>query len=324
MDTNGMTGAQHFSKLDASSGYWQTKFDEESLKLLCFKSKLSEFATETSKDPVLQKLKNCVLNGWPDKARQVDPACDACVENGNYQPSETLIPHEVPSTPWEKVGIDLFQLKNKDYLIVVDYTSKYFEEIALPNTLASTVVQHTKSIFARFGIPKTVVSDNGPQYSSHQYKANMRKSGTIKNSLKSGDDPCLALLALRSTPGTDNSPSPAFKLMNHHLQTPLPSIKTEKTSPTLLGSQKVKEYHDQHAKNLRPLKEGQSVRIRDGKSWHVKGKVMERVESSQGLMLLKQRKVQSFVEIEEIFLACRKDSICVMPLMMNWRYHLTL
>ncbi|CAB4031586.1 Hypothetical predicted protein [Paramuricea clavata] len=38
------------------------------------KSKLSEFATETSKDPDLQKLKNCVLNEWPDKARQVDPA----------------------------------------------------------------------------------------------------------------------------------------------------------------------------------------------------------------------------------------------------------
>jgi hypothetical protein len=257
------------------------------------KSKLSEFATETSKDPDLQKLKNCVLNGWPDKARQVDPAvrpyysfrdeitlyedvllkcdriivpsslrdemrqkihhghhgiekckararstlywpgmiseivdivskCDACVENRNYQPSEKLIPHEAPSTPWEKVGTDLFQLKNKDYLIVVDYTSKYFEVSALPNTLASTVVQHTKSTFARFGIPKTVVSDNGPQYSSHQYKTFAKEWGfqhdtssprypksngfveraiqtvkkTIKKALKSGDDPCLALLCI--------------------------------------------------------------------------------------------------------------------------------
>jgi hypothetical protein len=35
---------------------------------------LSEFATETSKDPDLQKLKNYVLNGWPDKPKQVDPA----------------------------------------------------------------------------------------------------------------------------------------------------------------------------------------------------------------------------------------------------------
>jgi hypothetical protein len=64
----------------------------------------------------------------------------------------------------------------------------------------------------------------------------------------------LHYFALRSTPGTDNSPSPALKLMNRHLRTPLPSKKTEKTSPNLRGSQKVKEYHDQHAKNLRPLK----------------------------------------------------------------------
>jgi hypothetical protein len=33
-----MTGARYFSKLDASSGYWQTKLDEESSKLLCFNS----------------------------------------------------------------------------------------------------------------------------------------------------------------------------------------------------------------------------------------------------------------------------------------------
>ena len=50
--------------------------------------------------------------------------CGACMENRNYQPSEELIPHEVPSNPWEKAGTDLFQLRNKDYLIVVDYTSK--------------------------------------------------------------------------------------------------------------------------------------------------------------------------------------------------------
>ena len=136
------------------------------------------------RDEMRQKIHHCHLGIEKGKARarstlywpgmiseivDIVSKCDACVENRNHQPSEKLIPHEVPSTPWEKMGTDLFQLKNKDYLIVVDYTSKYFEVSALPNTLASTVVQHTKCIFARFGIPKTVVSDNGPQYSSHQY-----------------------------------------------------------------------------------------------------------------------------------------------------------
>jgi hypothetical protein len=113
---------------------------------------------------------------WPGMISEIVDIvskCDACVENRNHQPSEKLILHEVPSTPWEKVGTDLFQLKNKDYLIVVAYTSKYFEVSALPNTLTSNVVQHTKSIFARFGIPKTVVSDNGLRINIKHF----RKSG---------------------------------------------------------------------------------------------------------------------------------------------------
>ena len=33
------------------------------------KSKLSQFAVETSKDPVLKKLKDYVLNGWPNNRK---------------------------------------------------------------------------------------------------------------------------------------------------------------------------------------------------------------------------------------------------------------
>ena len=216
---------------------------------------------------------------WPGMINEIVDIlsnCGGCMETRNYQACEELIPHDVPSNPWEKVGTDLFQRKGKDCLIVVDYTSKYFEVSVLSNTLASTVIQHTKSIFARFGVPKIVVSDNGPQYSSHEYKKFAKDWGfyhntsspkypnsnglveraiqtvkkTIKKALKNGDDPCLALLSLRSTPGVDNSPSPAFKLMNRHIRTPLPSIRTEKVSPTLPESTKVKWHYDMHAQNL--------------------------------------------------------------------------
>ena len=43
-------------------------------------------------------------------------------------------------------------------------------EIArLNNLTAEKIVSHTKSIFERHGIPKIVVSDNGPQYTSELY-----------------------------------------------------------------------------------------------------------------------------------------------------------
>ena len=38
-----MNGARYFTKLDASSGYWQTKLDEESSKLLCFNSPFGRY-----------------------------------------------------------------------------------------------------------------------------------------------------------------------------------------------------------------------------------------------------------------------------------------
>ena len=38
------------------------------------KSKLSQFAVETSKDPVLKKLKDYALNGWLNNRKQVDSA----------------------------------------------------------------------------------------------------------------------------------------------------------------------------------------------------------------------------------------------------------
>ena len=37
----------------------------------------------------------------------------------HVKPAE--IPHEIPSHLWEKVGTDLFEFKDKNYLITLDY-----------------------------------------------------------------------------------------------------------------------------------------------------------------------------------------------------------
>ena len=78
--------------------------------------------------------------------------------------------HEIPDQPWDKIGTDLFSFDNKYYVIVFGYTSKFFQISQLPNTEASTVINHTKAIFSRYGIPREVVSGNGPQFTSYEYK----------------------------------------------------------------------------------------------------------------------------------------------------------
>jgi hypothetical protein len=111
---------------------------------------------------------------WPNIDNELTDLisnCATCLEYRNKQQKEPLIQHEIPIIPWTKVGTDLFECFNKDYLIIVDYTSKFFEISELHhNTHSSTIVNHTKSIFARHGIPYSVISDNGPQYISSNYK----------------------------------------------------------------------------------------------------------------------------------------------------------
>ena len=79
--------------------------------------------------------------------------------------------HDVPEEPWIKVATDLFTIYRKDYVIVIDYCSKYFEVALVKNPVDSpAVVKEMKKIFSRHGIPKIVFSDNGPQYTSREFK----------------------------------------------------------------------------------------------------------------------------------------------------------
>ena len=185
---------------------------------------------------------------WPGLSRQIEElvkncaTCRKCVQ----QRSEPLIPSNFPETPWQRVGTDLFEMKGHSYLLIVDYYSRYIEVARLNQTTAEEVILHTKSIFARHGIPDLVVSDNGPQYSSEAYANFARKfqfehitssphypqsNGeaeravqTVKNLIKKDGDPYLALLSYRSTPLKCGF-SPSELLMSRKLRTNLPTTR---------------------------------------------------------------------------------------------------
>ena len=64
----------------------------------------------------------------------------------------------------------MFQWKQETFLVIVDYYSQFIEIARLNSLTAREVITRMKSIFARHGIPETVVSDNGLQYASEEYK----------------------------------------------------------------------------------------------------------------------------------------------------------
>ena len=95
--------------------------------------------------------------------------CRPCITNANT-PTPPLSRSLYPDRPWEKVGSDLFYFSSRWYLLVVDYYSRYVEIALLQELSSSAVINQFRSIFARHGIPDILVSDNGPQYASQEFK----------------------------------------------------------------------------------------------------------------------------------------------------------
>ena len=200
-----------------------------------------------------QGIQRCRLRAkmsvwWPGMSGQIEEfvnTCPHCVKTTTL-PKEPLMPTPLPDYPWQRIGSDLFLLDGKNYLIVVDYFSRYPEIVELPSTSSPRVISAMKSLFARHGIPEVVVSDNGPQFSSHEFSEFARMYNfthqtssphfpqsngqaergvkTVKKLLKDAEDPQLALLSYRATPLPWCKLSPAELLMGRIIRSNIPQI----------------------------------------------------------------------------------------------------
>jgi rubrerythrin len=181
---------------------------------------------------------------WPGLTKDIDKmisACSTCATFRRSAAAEPLIPHETR---------DIFTFKNMDYLLVVDYYSKYPEVTKLSGKTATSVNRNLREIFTRHGIPDELIADNMPFSSSTmQYFANdwgftttttspryTKSNGqserciqTVKNLFKKTSeedkDHYVALLDYRSTLLSGVPHSPAQLLMSRMLKTKLPVTK---------------------------------------------------------------------------------------------------
>ena len=113
---------------------------------------------------------------WPGISKQLTEAvsnCQVCARDASPR-KEPLMPTPLPEYPWQVIGSDLFVLEGNNYLLVVDYFSRYPEVIKLSSTVSATVIATLKTLFARHGIPEIFRSDNGPQYSAEVFTQFMK------------------------------------------------------------------------------------------------------------------------------------------------------
>ena len=70
------------------------------------------------------------------EVQQMVQSCVECAEHARSK-REPLIPTPLPAYPWQVVGTDLFELNREQYLLVVDYFSRYPEFVKLASTTSS-------------------------------------------------------------------------------------------------------------------------------------------------------------------------------------------
>ena len=163
------------------------------------------------------------------------------------------------------------------------------------STTSKAVISKLKQYFGRHGIPNTVVSDNGPQFDSDEFRrfarewefdhatsspGHSKSNGLAESAVKTvkrlirkahedGKDPWLVLLDHRNMPTEGMRSSPAQRLMSRRTRTLLPARETL-LKPQLAESVqeernqiKMKQafYYNRNAKDLPPLERGDTVRL---------------------------------------------------------------
>ena len=93
---------------------------------------------------------------WPGMQtaiREKCLSCGLCAQYLSERPREPMKSHKIPTRPWSKISVDLFQLDGSNYLVMVDHYSDFFELDPLGgNTTANAVIRAMKRQFARYGI----------------------------------------------------------------------------------------------------------------------------------------------------------------------------
>ena len=73
---------------------------------------------------------------WPRMTLDIEDTvrnCNVSCKYRNNQQKKPLIPHSIPDERFQKVDIDIMTFQNIDYLVVVDYFSKFPEIAQLPD-----------------------------------------------------------------------------------------------------------------------------------------------------------------------------------------------
>ena len=118
---------------------------------------------------------------WPGlttEVREMVKGCGVCRQHRRVSP-EPMIATPFPDRPWWRLAIDLCSVDEAQYIVIVDYFSRFIVAEKLESTEAGVVCSFLEKLFSLIGFPHTIVSDNGPQFGSEVFADFVRRRDIV-------------------------------------------------------------------------------------------------------------------------------------------------
>ena len=210
--------------------------------------------------------------------------CHTCQVSTHKPAREPLQMSPLPAAPWAEVSADFGHLQNGKYLLVItDEYSHYVVVDILDSISTTSVIPRLDKIFAEFGVPVSLKTDNGPPFNSHEFKIYASNTGfrhrritpvwpqangeterfmrTVKKSIKAAlnkgrswkQELFKFLLDYRTTPHCTTGAPPATILFGRTIKNRLPHLITPIAEDSNIrerdteAKRKIKQYADRKA-----------------------------------------------------------------------------
>ncbi|KIH43209.1 integrase core domain protein, partial [Ancylostoma duodenale] len=110
---------------------------------------------------------------WTNITKDIEEyvrACRNCQDVAKAPLKTELFSWPTEKQPWSRVHIDYAgPLNGNMFLVIVDAYSKWPEIIEMTSTTSAATIRQLTRLFAQFGNPTTLVSDNGSQFASKEF-----------------------------------------------------------------------------------------------------------------------------------------------------------
>lgn len=238
---------------------------------------------------------------WPNMDSDIEQkvrTCENCQRVQSSMPRVPLHPWPLTERKWQRIHIDFAKQDAHTYFIIIDSYSKWIEVFFMNSTTAEKTIAKLRTLFASYGLPEEVVSDNGPPYQSQEMKDFFIKNGIKFLNIPPGHAPsngaaeravatvklsllkqmCLDkiangsrtmqhhldnfLFAYRNTPTTATGKTPAELFLGRTPRTRLTLLKPKFTEGLKEKQESVKRFADQHRGEMRQFQKGDRVLVR--------------------------------------------------------------